>query len=88
MTVTIKSCANPPKADKKHKKFFTKLKKTYDINGLRRMNVTSISHGNRSWIPAFAGMTEWSKCLSFPQKRESRKMAQQKSYPDLLRRYE
>jgi len=28
-----------------------------------------------------------SKCLSFPRKRESRKMAQQRIYPDLLRRY-
>jgi len=40
-----------------------------------------------SVIPAFEGMTDTYSISSFPRKRESRKMAQQRIYPDLLRRY-
>jgi len=54
------------------------------------LDVTSkISSGNKVLDSRFRGNDEIEQVICHSrEKRESRKMAQQKSYPDLLRRYE
>ena len=80
-TPSLKNIANSV-----YRRIIKNKQKTQDID--RSQCKLSISLGNSHRIPAFAGMTIRSKCLSCPRKQESSGWSQNMICPDLLRTYE